>query len=233
MARNSNGLPPTYIQAGIYTEVAFYLKAIQAAGTDNADKVVAQMRTMKINDFMTKNGWLREDGRVMRDMYLEEVKSPAESKYPFDYVKILATIPADKPSDRSRREDARSYMQVSKVVPMRPSLQSIHGPQHLVSTQLFQRVSGIVQGSAERDQAGILRVSFGRRGRSAAEPQDTCHFRRLLPHASAVPGRRHSPARANRRSELGRSTQCDYIPLFQNLRKDCFSPRARNSDPLP
>ena len=96
MARNSNGLPPTYIQAGIYTEVAFYLKAIQAAGTDNADKVVAQMRTMKINDFMTKNGWLREDGRVMRDMYLEEVKSPAESKYRNDYVKILTTIPAEE-----------------------------------------------------------------------------------------------------------------------------------------
>jgi branched-chain amino acid transport system substrate-binding protein len=96
MARNANGLPPTYIQAGIYTEVAFYLRAIQAAGTDDADKVVAQMRNMKINDFMTKNGWLREDGRVMRDMYLEQVKLPAESKYPFDYVKILATIPAEE-----------------------------------------------------------------------------------------------------------------------------------------
>ena len=96
MARNPTGLPPTYIQAGIYTEVAFYLKAIQAAGTDDADKVVAQMRQMKINDFMTKDGWLREDGRVMRDMYLEEVKSPAESKYPFDYFKILATIPPDQ-----------------------------------------------------------------------------------------------------------------------------------------
>ena len=45
-----------------------------------ADKVVAELRKMKINDFMTKDGWLREDGRVMRDMYLEEVKSPAESK---------------------------------------------------------------------------------------------------------------------------------------------------------
>jgi len=96
MARNPTGLPPTYIQAGIYTEVTFYLNAIQAAGTDNADKVVAQMRKMKINDFMTKDGWLREDGRVMRDMYLEEVKSPAESKYPFDYLKILATIPPDQ-----------------------------------------------------------------------------------------------------------------------------------------
>ena len=96
MARNANGMPPTYTQAGVYTEVAQYLKAIQAAGTDDADKVVAQLRTMKINDFMTKDGWLREDGRVMRDMYLEEVKSPAESKYSFDYFKILATIPADQ-----------------------------------------------------------------------------------------------------------------------------------------
>ncbi len=96
MAKNPTGLPPTYIQAGIYTEVTFYLNAIQAAGTDDADKVVAQMRKMKINDFMTKDGWLREDGRVMRDMYLEEVKSPAESKYPFDYIKILATIPPDQ-----------------------------------------------------------------------------------------------------------------------------------------
>ncbi len=96
MARNPNGLPPTYLQAGVYAEVAQYLKAIQAAGTDDADKVVAQLRKMKINDFMTKDGWLREDGRVMRDMYLEEVKSPAESKYPFDYFKILATIPAEQ-----------------------------------------------------------------------------------------------------------------------------------------
>jgi branched-chain amino acid transport system substrate-binding protein len=96
MARNHNGLPPTYIQAGVYSAVAQYLKAIQAVGTDDTDKVAAQMRKMKINDFMTKDGWIREDGRVMRDMYLEEVKSPAESKYPFDYFKILATIPAEQ-----------------------------------------------------------------------------------------------------------------------------------------
>jgi branched-chain amino acid transport system substrate-binding protein len=96
MPRNPTGMPPTYTQAGVYTEVAQYLKAVQAAGTDDADKVVAELRKMKINDFMTKDGWLREDGRVMRDMYLEEVKSPAESKYPYDYFKILATIPADQ-----------------------------------------------------------------------------------------------------------------------------------------
>jgi branched-chain amino acid transport system substrate-binding protein len=96
MAKNPNGMPPTYTQAGVYTEVAFYLKAIAAAGTDDADKVMAQMRSMRINDFMTKDGWLREDGRVMRDMYLEEVKSPAQSQYPFDYFHIVATIPSDQ-----------------------------------------------------------------------------------------------------------------------------------------
>ena len=95
-ARNPNGKPPTYTQAGVYTEVAFYLNAIKAAGTDDADKVSAQMRSMKINDFMTKDGWIREDGRIMRDMYLEEVKSPQESKYPYDYFKVLATIPAEQ-----------------------------------------------------------------------------------------------------------------------------------------
>jgi len=62
------------------SEVAHYLEAIQPAGSDDADTVVGQLRKMKINDFMTKDVWLREHGRVMRDMYLEEVKSPAESK---------------------------------------------------------------------------------------------------------------------------------------------------------
>jgi branched-chain amino acid transport system substrate-binding protein len=95
MAKN-NGVPPTYTQAGVYSAVSHYLTAIKAAGTDDPDKVSAQMRKTKINDFMTKDGWIREDGRIMRDMYLEEVKSPAESKYPFDYFKVLATIPADQ-----------------------------------------------------------------------------------------------------------------------------------------
>ena len=96
MARNPNGLPPTYTQAGVYSAVTHYLKAIKAAGTDDADKVSAEMRALKINDFMTKDGWIREDGRIMRDMYLEEVKSPEQSKYPFDYFKLLATIPAEQ-----------------------------------------------------------------------------------------------------------------------------------------
>jgi branched-chain amino acid transport system substrate-binding protein len=91
-----NGKVPTSGQAGVYGAVTHYLKAMAAAGTDDGAKVVAQMRAIPINDFMTKNGRLREDGRVMRDMYLFEVKKPAESKYPFDYYKELATVPADE-----------------------------------------------------------------------------------------------------------------------------------------
>jgi branched-chain amino acid transport system substrate-binding protein len=92
----NRGTPPTYTQAGVYSAVSHYLKAIKAIGTDDADRVSEQMRKTKINDFMTKDGWIREDGRIMRDMYLEQVKSPEESKYPFDYFKILATIPANE-----------------------------------------------------------------------------------------------------------------------------------------
>jgi branched-chain amino acid transport system substrate-binding protein len=88
--------PPTMAHAGVYGAIMHYLKAIDAAKTDQGIKVVEQMRKMPINDFMTKNGKLREDGRVMRDMYLFEVKKPSESKYPFDYYKQLATIPADQ-----------------------------------------------------------------------------------------------------------------------------------------
>jgi branched-chain amino acid transport system substrate-binding protein len=87
---------PTMVQAGVYGAVTHYLKAIAAAKTDESAKVMAQMREIPINDFMTKNGKLREDGRVMRDMYLFEVKKPAESKGKYDYYKQLATIPAEK-----------------------------------------------------------------------------------------------------------------------------------------
>jgi branched-chain amino acid transport system substrate-binding protein len=96
MAKNPNGLPPTYTQAGVYSAVTHYLKAIKAAGTDDTDKVAAHMRALRVNDFMTKDGWIRQDGRIMRDMYLEEVKSPEESKYPFDYFKTVAIIPAEQ-----------------------------------------------------------------------------------------------------------------------------------------
>jgi branched-chain amino acid transport system substrate-binding protein len=87
---------PTMLQAGVYGAITHYLKAVQAAGSNDPDTVMAKMRKMPINDFMTRNGKLRIDGRVMREMYLFEVKSPAESKYPWDYLKFLQTIPAEE-----------------------------------------------------------------------------------------------------------------------------------------
>jgi branched-chain amino acid transport system substrate-binding protein len=87
---------PSMIHAGTYGAVMHYLKAIAAAGTDEAKAVVAKMKEMPVNDFMTKNGTIRADGRLVRDMYLFQVKSPAESHGQFDYYKLIATIPGDK-----------------------------------------------------------------------------------------------------------------------------------------
>ena len=87
---------PTMVQAGVYGAITHYLRAVQAVGGNDPDAVMAKMREMPINDFMTYDGKLRIDGRVLRDMYLFEVKKPAESKYHWDYLKLLQTIPADE-----------------------------------------------------------------------------------------------------------------------------------------
>jgi branched-chain amino acid transport system substrate-binding protein len=87
---------PTMVQAGVYGAITHYLRAVQALGSKDPDAVMAKMREMPIDDFMTHDGKLRIDGRVLRDMYLYEVKTPAESKYPWDYLKLLQTIPADE-----------------------------------------------------------------------------------------------------------------------------------------
>jgi branched-chain amino acid transport system substrate-binding protein len=87
---------PTFLTAGAYSAVTHYLKAVQAAGTDDTAKVVEQMRKTKINDPMTEHGWIREDGRVMRDFYVVQVKAPGDSKYPWDYYKVIGTVPAEE-----------------------------------------------------------------------------------------------------------------------------------------
>jgi len=87
---------PTMNHAGVYSAVQHYLEAVKVLGTKDPDKVMAKMRATPINDFMTRNGTLRIDGRVVRDMYLLQVKKPEESKYPWDYLKVLDTIPGDK-----------------------------------------------------------------------------------------------------------------------------------------
>jgi branched-chain amino acid transport system substrate-binding protein len=85
---------PNMIQAGTYSSIMHYLHAVRAAGTDDTAAVMAKMKATPINDFFVKNGRIRADGRMMRDVYLFEVKEPSESKYPWDYYKLKATIPA-------------------------------------------------------------------------------------------------------------------------------------------
>ena len=87
---------PSMLTAGVYSSTLHYLKAVQAAGTDEPKAVMAKMRELPVNDVMTKNGKLREDGRLVRDMYLFQVKSPAESKGKDDIYKLVATVPGDQ-----------------------------------------------------------------------------------------------------------------------------------------
>lgn len=85
---------PTMVQAGQYSSIMHYLKAVKAVNSDDTQKVMAQMKKTPINDFFAKNGTIRDDGRMVHDMYLLQVKKPAESKTPWDYYNVRATIPA-------------------------------------------------------------------------------------------------------------------------------------------
>ncbi|SED73256.1 amino acid/amide ABC transporter substrate-binding protein, HAAT family [Rhizobiales bacterium GAS188] len=99
------GKMPNMSQAGVYSATTHYLKAVQAVGSLDTAPVMKTMKETPINDFYAENGRIREDGRMVHDMYLVEVKTPAESKYAWDYYKILATIPGDKaflPLEQSR-----------------------------------------------------------------------------------------------------------------------------------
>ncbi|MGP0090469.1 MAG: ABC transporter substrate-binding protein [Xanthobacteraceae bacterium] len=90
------GRMPHMGDAGDYSSTMHYLKAIAAAGTDDAKTVMAKMREMPVNDFFAKDGRIREDGRFVHDMYVYEVKKPSESKGPWDYYKLRAVIPGNE-----------------------------------------------------------------------------------------------------------------------------------------
>ncbi|MEW9899905.1 ABC transporter substrate-binding protein [Chitinivorax sp. PXF-14] len=92
---SKTGMMPNMVQAGVYSSVTTYLKAVQAAGTDDSDAVIKKMKSLPINDFFAKNGKIREDGRMVHDMYLVQVKKPAESKSHWDLLKVLETIPGE------------------------------------------------------------------------------------------------------------------------------------------
>ena len=94
MARNKKA--PSMLHAADYSATTFYLNAVKATGTDDGDKIMAKLKSTKINDFFTKNGVVRPDGRMVHDMTLMQVKSPAESKYDWDYYKVVQTIPGEQ-----------------------------------------------------------------------------------------------------------------------------------------
>jgi branched-chain amino acid transport system substrate-binding protein len=87
---------PGSLQAADYSAVANYLAAVKATGSDDTDKVLAKLKASKVNDVFTKDGFIRADGSMIHDMYLMQVKTPAESKEPWDYYKIMATIPGEQ-----------------------------------------------------------------------------------------------------------------------------------------
>jgi branched-chain amino acid transport system substrate-binding protein len=80
---------PTMDQAGAYSATLTYLKAVKAAGTTDSDKVMTELKKAKINDMFAKDGYIRADGAMIHDMYVWQVKTPQESKYPWDYYKLV------------------------------------------------------------------------------------------------------------------------------------------------
>ncbi len=100
----NKGAKPTMVQAGVYSSVFHYLKSVAAAKTDDPKIVAQRMRELPIKDAVLHNASIRPDGRVIHDMYLYQVKTPAESKGPWDYLKLVSTVPAEqafKPLDQS------------------------------------------------------------------------------------------------------------------------------------
>lgn len=89
------GKPPTMLQSGVYGSVLHYLKAVAAAGTDKSEPVLAKMRELPITDAFSRNARIREDGLVVRDMLLAQVKTPSESSGRWDYYKVVAQIPGE------------------------------------------------------------------------------------------------------------------------------------------
>jgi branched-chain amino acid transport system substrate-binding protein len=92
----SDGRMPTFMESGVYSSMEHYLKAVQAAGTTDGPAVMAKLKTVPLDNFEMKNVSRRDDGQMMRPMYLLQVKTKAESKAPWDYYKVERTVPADE-----------------------------------------------------------------------------------------------------------------------------------------
>src|SRR5690606_41128068 len=90
------GRMPTYGQAGDYSAATAYLEAVRQTGTDKTETVMAWLKSHPVNDFFVQNGVIREDGRMMNDMTLLQVKKPSESTGPWDYHKAISKLTAEE-----------------------------------------------------------------------------------------------------------------------------------------
>lgn len=112
-----HGAPPAMGQAGVYSAVLHYLKAIQAAGTDETAAVAAKMKETPVNDFFAKNAQIRADGKLIHDHYLLEVKQPAESKGPWDYLELVRVIPGEEAARPASESECSLLRKQSASVP--------------------------------------------------------------------------------------------------------------------
>ena len=87
---------PSSLQAANYSATLQYLNAVKAVNSDDAEKVLPHMRKMKLNDMYAKGGYIREDGRMVHAQYLYQVKTPEDSKNPWDYYKLVKTVPGEE-----------------------------------------------------------------------------------------------------------------------------------------
>jgi branched-chain amino acid transport system substrate-binding protein len=99
---------PTMDQAGAYSATLQYLKAVKAAGSTDSDKVMTELKQAKLNDMFVKNGYIRADGLMVHTMYVMQVKTPAESKYPWDYYKVIKVMPGEE-ADGTQPDPACSF----------------------------------------------------------------------------------------------------------------------------
>ena len=98
---------PTFNQAAYYSATTQYLKAVKAVGSTDPELIMAYLKKTKINDMFTKNGYVRADGLMVHTMYVMQVKTPAESKYPWDYYKVIKIMSGEE-ADGSQPDAACS-----------------------------------------------------------------------------------------------------------------------------
>ena len=104
---------PSSLQAADYSAALQYLRAVKATGTDDADKVLAYLRANKLNDLYLKDGVVRPDGRVVHDMYLLQVKTPEQSKEPWDYFNVVQTIDGNEAF--TKKTESRRAVEISRA----------------------------------------------------------------------------------------------------------------------